>query len=385
MKILQIHNRYKDLGGEDVVVAREKAMLEEAGHIVIQFIVSNEEIEGFWQKTTTALSLSYSIKYKRHIENVIKRHSPNIAHIHNFLPILSPSIFKACKNLKVPVVLTVHNYRLVCSNGLLYRDGKICEECLTKKIGWPAVKHGCYQDSKVASIFPVIHNAVHSNLNTWSKYIDKVIFLTEFSKSIFERSHLTFRSEQMVIKPNFVADRGYCLEKEDYYLFVGRLSQEKGILEVIEAFAELAHKLVIVGTGPLEKNVEKAALENDNIEYLGFQSQEELSHLYMKAKALIVASKVYETFGLTVVEAFSFGTPVIAPDFGNLGSFIKEKGNGLKYKLGDLSSLRNTIGNFEMIIDKIKIDNEARLTFEGKYTTKKNLESLLKIYREVVN
>lgn len=383
MHIAQLHNKYKNIGGEDVVVAREKELLEEQGHTISQYIVSNEGINTLSRKLKTAISLPYSYHQKKKVIAFLKKQKPDIVHVHNFLPILSPAIFYACKELDIPVVLTLHNYRLLCSNGLLYRDGNVCEECLSKRWGMSAIKNGCYQESSLASIFPVISNGLHSKKNTWTRLIDKVIFLSSFSKQIFDRSHIQFHPSQTVIKPNFVDDRGYSYEKEDYFLFVGRLSEEKGVLEILDACIKTNSSLKIVGEGPLEDQIKLTIEGYKNIEFLGFQNTKQLSQEYLKAKALINGSKMYETFGLTIIEAFSFGTPVITPSFGNAGKLITHTVNGIHYDHLEKGSLEKVLMSFDKN-DLKNLNKEARKTFKKDFTAIKNKELLEKIYNNVL-
>lgn len=381
-KILQVHNRYRDLGGEDVVVAREKAMLEEAGYEVLQYIVSNEDVDTLSRKLKTAISLPYSLVQKRKLKLLLQKHKPDIVHVHNFLPILTPSIFYACKEEGVPVVLTLHNFRLLCSNGLLYREGTVCEKCVSKKWGLPAIKHGCYQNSSLKSIFPVVSNATHSSLDTWAKYIDKVIFLTEFSEEIFIKSHISFRPSQVTVKPNFVEDRGYSYEKEDYFLFVGRLSEEKGVLEVIEACVKTQSRLKIAGTGPLEATVNKLSLKYPFIEYFGFQNNIQLKGLYLKAKALITASKMYETFGLVIIESFSYGTPVITPNFGTASKIVTHGITGMYYDSATEGSLVTAINFIKLSVGN-QFQINARNAFVNRFLKDRNVAMLKNIYAAV--
>ncbi|WP_396597666.1 glycosyltransferase family 4 protein [Dokdonia sp. R86516] len=383
MHIVQIHNRYKDIGGEDIVVSREKLILQAAGHKVSQYIVNNNDINTLSRKLKTALSLPYSVSQKKLIKAFLKDSSPDVVHVHNFLPVITPSIFYACKELHIPVIVTLHNYRILCSNGLLFRDGKPCEDCIKSKWGIPAIKNGCYQESKIATVFPVISNALHGHLETWSSYIDKVILLSEFSHEIFKKSHITFRDEQVIVKPNFTEDRGYLYDKENYMLFVGRLSDEKGIVNVIEACIKANKRLKIAGTGPLHEVVENYSHLHNNIEFVGNQDGEELSSLYKNAQALITASKMYETFGLVIIESFSFGTPVIAPSFGNGGQLVKDQYNGLHYTLDDIDNLVEAIEKTDYL-DQETMRNNARETFLKNYTAQQNVLKLLDAYKSVL-
>ena len=379
LKILQVHNRYQDLGGEDVVVAREKKMLEEGGNQVVQYIVSNKELSTILRRFKTALCLPYSFEHKRKLKRELQKYKPDVVHVHNFLPILTPSIFTACKEQGIPVILTLHNFRLLCSNGLLYRDEAICEKCITKKWALPAIQHGCYQESKLKSVFPVLSNGLHSSLDTWAKQIDKVIFLTEFSKEIFLRSHIRFKPSQIEIKPNFVEDYGFTYEKEDYFLFVGRLSLEKGILEVIAACIKNGTRLKVAGTGPLMDHIKKISLEHSYIECLGFQNTAQLQGLYLKAKALITASKMYETFGLVIIESFSYGTPVLTPQSGTASTIVTHGVNGICYDATEGDSLVTAINHIKMNVGT-QFQMNARKTFENFFVKERNAQMLKNIY-----
>lgn len=384
MKIAQIHNKYKEIGGEDIVVEREKKLLQEAGHDVVQYFVSNNDIISTKEKIYTSLSICYSLKFKKKVSAFLERELPDVVHVHNFLPILSPSVFFAASQLNIPLVLTIHNFRLLCINGLLYRNNKTCENCISKKVPIDGIKYGCYQNSKVISIFPTISNSIHTFMKTWQLKIDKVIFLSEFSKGVFSRSHISFRPEQMNVKPNFLEDKGFLYDKQDYFLYVGRISEEKGILTVIESFLDSGKTIKIAGTGPLQEKVLAYSKTHKNIIYLGFQEQQQLKDLYLHAKATIFASKMYEGLGLVVIESFSFGTPVIGPDFGNSGQLIKENYNGNKYELGNVTSLSEVIRLFEENQNQKELRKNARITFEEKFTAQKNLQILEKIYSESI-
>ena len=381
MKIAQIHNKYTELGGEDVVVNQEKTLLENAGHTVVQFLVSNEDYNTLTSRFALALAMPYSIKMKQKITKFLKKFDPDVVHAHNFLPILSPAIFYVCKSLDYPVVVTIHNFRLICINGLLYRKGHVCEKCITKS--WPlsGIKYGCYQDSKAVSVFPTLTNGIHNLLGTWKSKVDVFIFLSEFSKKVFDRSHISIAEEKVFIKPNFVPDNGFSFEKENYYLFAGRLTEEKGVLFVVNAFKKNGKELRIAGSGPLEDKLRDIAVTHKNIQVLGFQDKAQMRTLYLGAKATIFTSKMYENNPLVIIESFSFGTPVITSDFGNAGVLVNENHNGNKYKLDNEKSLFEVIRDFEENSNKISLRKGARSTFEENFSINKNLAMLENIYR----
>lgn len=383
MHVVQIHNFYKDLGGEDVVVYREKMMLEEAGHKVSQYVVSNKDVTTLAQKLKTAISLPYSLSQKKAIKAFLLSNKPDVVHVHNFLPIITPAVFIASKEVGVPIVVTLHNFRIICSNGLLYRNGAVCEQCINTKWGLSAIKNGCYQDSRMASIPPVLSNTLHGYLNTWSQAIDKVVFLSNFSLGVFERSHIAFKKSQVVIKPNFTEDKGFSNKKENYMLYVGRLSKEKGVHNIIEACIRANKTLKIAGTGPLKEEIVNLSRVHQEIEYLGFQEEEQLTILYKNAQALITASQMYESFGLVIIESFSYATPVIAPSFGNAGQLVTDHYNGLHYELDNIDDLVEVIQKIDLT-DQEKLQSNARKTFLEKYSKEENRSQLVTIYESVM-
>ncbi|MDC7995009.1 glycosyltransferase family 4 protein [Altibacter sp. HG106] len=380
MHIAQIHNTYLDRGGEDIVVANEKKLLEGGGHQVSQYFVHNKEINTTGKKLKTALSLPYSFEQKRKVKTFLRHHKPDIAHVHNFLPVLTAAVFDACKELNIPVVLTLHNYRLLCINGLLYRDQQLCEKCLSKKFPTPGIQHACYQESRLASFFQATANAVHNYRKTWQHKIDAIIFLTQFQQSVFERSHLSFPKEKCYIKPNFAEDHGFSLDAGDYYLFVGRIATEKGIECIIEAFKKNGKHLVVVGTGPLLETLKAETQQHTNIVFKGEQNREQTQAWFKGAKATVFASRMYEGLSLVILESYSFGTPILAPDFGN-GKYLIEHGKtGRHYKKGSAESLVKQIELFEQS-DQGLLRRQARNKYEQEFTPTKNLEVLEGVYQ----
>jgi glycosyltransferase involved in cell wall biosynthesis len=384
MIIAQIHNQYLNKGGEDVVLEREHDLLKSAGHTVLQYFVSNKEVTGLTGKVKTALLMPFSKEQKNKLLAFLKKEQPEVVHVHNFLPVLTPAVFYACHELQIPVVLTLHNFRLLCINGLLYRDGKICEKCISKKLPFPGIQHGCYQSSSIKSIFPAITNGIHNYKGTWNSKVDKFIFLTEFSKSVFDRSALNLPKGKTTIKPNFVEDRGYELEKDDYYLFVGRLSEEKGLPVLLETFKANGKKLIIAGEGPLEGSIRELSKTHPNISAKGFITQEELKPLFKKAKAFIFPSAWYEGFGLVLIEAFSYGTPVISSNIGNPNALVMKGHNGFTFEAENSTSLKEVIETFEKE-DTLELSKNARQTFEEHYSAEKNLNMLMNIYKDVIS
>ncbi len=385
MNILLIHNTYQQKGGEDSVLENEYQLLKEK-NTVEKLLFNNEDIKSSFDKLKTGFNSIYNKNSAKIVEEKIKEFSPDIIHVHNFFPIASPSIFYVANKLNIPIVMSLHNYRLICPNALLFKNNEICEKCVNKSFAIDAVLHGCYRESRVQTFALALMSYVHKKRKTWNTKVDKYIALTEFAKEKILNSSLGLDESQIVVKPNFVIDNGFELEKEEYCLFVGRLSKEKGIDVLLNTFQNSERKLLIIGTGPMLETVKEYSKEYSNIEYLGFQSIDFIIDKLKKAKALIFTSIWYETFGMTIIEAFSCATPVIAPNLGAPGELVLDGYTGFIYKAGDSIELHSSIEQLyiqpEMYTQLCK---NARKDFLEKYTKEKSYDYLMKIYQDVIN
>ncbi|MEO1429739.1 MAG: glycosyltransferase family 4 protein [Cyanobacteria bacterium J06633_8] len=391
MKILLLHNRYKLAGGEDGVVQVEKSLLEKNHHQVRLLEVTNDEIAGGWSKVSAAASAIYSYSAKQQVSQEIIDFSPDIVHVHNFFPLLSPSIYDACQQHQVPVVQTLHNYRLACPKAIPFRDGKVCEDCISKPIPWDSVVHGCYRNSRVQSSVVAAMNTWHKLRGTWQQRVDAYIVFTQFQKEKMVQAGLP--AQKICIKPNFMFtpdSSGEEEQREDFLLFVGRLSEEKGVSVLIDAYLknDLSIPLKIVGDGPLrdklQGKVKNAALE-DVIEFLGFQKKPTVLKLMRKARLLVFPSIWYEGFPLTIAEAFACGLPVVAPKLGGLSEIVDDGITGLHFQSKNTEDLASKI---KWAIDnpnKTKeIGKNARIKYESKYTPEINYQQLMAIYQKVI-
>lgn len=392
MKVLLLHNCYQLVGGEDAVVQAEKALLEANGHQVALLEISNAEIVGVWGKANAAVSAIYSAASKQRVSVEIANFRPDVVHVHNFFPLLSPSVYDACRDAGVPVVQTLHNYRLGCPNALLLRDGKVCEDCLGKTMPWPGILHGCYRGSRAQSAVTAAMLAVHRLRGTWSERVDAYIVLTAFQKEKMVQAGLP--REKIHIKPNYIFDPklfGNSRELDDYALFVGRLSQEKGVAILVEAYLQndLRIPLKIVGDGPvrevLEVRVQTAGFK-DAIEFLGWQDKSTVLKLMGGAQFLIVPSIWYETFGLTMIEAFACGLPVLASRLGSMAEIVENGITGLHFEAGNSADLADKIqwasGHHEEID---RMGKNARRAYEALYTSEVNYQQLVAIYQLAIN
>jgi glycosyltransferase involved in cell wall biosynthesis len=392
VRVLLLHNRYQLVGGEDAVVQAEKALLEQKGHQVSLLEISNDDITGVWEKANAAVSAIYSLASKRRVSAQITHFRPDLVHIHNFFPLLSPSVYDACRDAGMPVVQTLHNYRLGCPNAMLLRNGKPCEDCLGKWMPWSGIVHGCYRGSRTQSAVVAAMLAVHWWRGTWQERVDAYIVLTAFQKEKMVQAGLP--KEKIYVKPNYVFSpepSGDNRVLGDYALFVGRLSQEKSVETLIEAYRhnDLRIPLKIIGEGPLREalqtGIQVAGLE-DVIEFLGQQDKSAVLTLMHNARFLVFPSIWYETFGLTMVEAFACSLPVIASRLGSMAEIVEDGVTGLHFEPGNSADLADKLQwASEHPEEMIRMGKNARRVYESFYTPEDNYQQLMAIYQQAIN
>jgi len=382
MKILQVHNRYQLSGGEDVVVENEKRLLESKGHIVLQFIKDNKEIIGysFLKKAKLINSAVWSKESFKEVKELIKNVKPDICHVHNYMPLISPSVFYACYKMKVPVVQTLHNYRMLCSNAYLFRNGKACEKCVGKSL-YHGVKYGCYRDSRIQTFTVARMIEINKKKGTWNDKIDGYIALTNFSKNKFIEGGLP--EDKIFVKPNFLfEDPGYSEKDENYFLFAGRLDETKGINVLIETATKSPHiRFKVAGDGPLKKNI----INIPNVEYLGQLNKKELVEKIKNSTALIFPSLLYENMPMIIIETFACGKPMIASNLGAIAELIEDGRTGLLFEPGNANDLaEKIIWAFEHREEMKQMGMNARKEYEEKYTAEKNYLILMDIYQKAI-
>jgi glycosyltransferase involved in cell wall biosynthesis len=381
VKVLSIHSAYKIRGGEDESRKSEENLLEKMGHQVERYEDQNERIETFHPIQAASRTIWSGEAYHTLKQKLTER-PYDLVHVQNFFPMFSPSIYYAAKAKNTPVIQTLRNYRLLCPNALFFRDGQVCEDCLGKAVPLPGIVHACYRESHLASGAVAAMVTVHRALQTWNQMVTLYIALTEFARQKFIEGGLP--ADKIVVKPNFVyPDPGVNLEKENFALYVGRLSVEKGVDTLIAAWKSLAKgfPLKIIGEGPLSDLVVEAAQQMPEIEWLGRKSIPEVYELMGRAKLLIFPSKWYETFGRVAVEAFAKGTPVIASNLGAIAEIVDHGRTGLHFRPGNPDDL---IQQVEWAISNpsklVAMGQEARLEYETKYTAQENYRMLMQIY-----
>lgn len=385
MNILLIHNFYQQPGGEDQVLRAEARLLEEQGHRVVRSTIHNDQIE---QVTPSRLAgrILWNPGVYRDLRRVIRRERPDVVHFHNTFPLLSPSAYYAAKSLNRPVVQTLHNYRLLCVNALLFREKQVCELCVKKSLPWPAIRYGCYRNSRMASGGVAAMLTVHRLIRSWRRKVDLFIVLTEFARKKFEEGG--FPPDKLVVKPNLVhPDPGVGEGRDLSMIFVGRLSPEKGVETLIEAWKQVRGgiNLKIVGDGPLAPLVVRAAADCPGIEYVGPCSREQVWRLMKQARFLIFPSLCFEGFPLTIAEAFAVGLPVIASDLGSAASLITPQENGFLFRPGDASELAATVNRVASEQEKWgRLHLNSRRMFEAHYSSEKNYAQLMGIYARAI-
>jgi len=385
MHILMVHNHYQLRGGEDESYQSEVRVLREAGHQVIAYTEHNDRVKVLGN-VRTAIRTVWAAEAYQHLRDILSTSKPDLLHVQNFFPLISPSVYYAARTVGLPVIQTLRNYRLVCPNALLFRDGQVCEECLGKTLTWPGVQHACYRQSRGATATVAAMIATHRLASTWKDMVDVYVALTEFARQKFIEGGLP--AEKIVVKPNFVhPDPGLGEHAGGYALFVGRLSSEKGTNTLLKAWQQLGSKVLlrIVGDGPLRKQVQLAAERNPGVEYLGQRPVNEVYALMADARVLIVPSEWYETFGRVVVEAFAKGTPVIAADIGAIAELIAHGRTGLLFTPGNPESLVEAVERAWLHPHELAcMGQEARNEYETKYTASCNYRMLMEIYERVI-
>jgi glycosyltransferase involved in cell wall biosynthesis len=388
VKIFQIHNRYQYYGGEDAVADAEKQLLEDNGHAVIRYLRHNDEINDFSlaNKVGLFLNATWSWKTFRQLKSILQKEQPDLAHFHNTLPLISPGAYYACIKVNVPVVQTLHNYRLICPSALLFRDGNICEECLTHSLV-RSIQHGCYRGSRIQTMAVALMLAAHRSLETWRRKIDAYVVLTNFSRNKFIRYGLP--AEKIFTKPNFPKrPLEYSIANKRSVLSLGRLSAEKGLWTLLKAWENLKHiRLKIAGDGPLSDKLKITVRENalDNVEFLGYQSHSECRELLKNAGFVILPSECYEGFPMIAAEAFAAGKLLIATNLGAMAEMIDDGQTGLHFSPGDYQELAAKVEwawSHPRAVKRMGL--AARKEYENKYTAEKNYAILMDIYRRVI-
>ena len=387
MRILAIHNYYQQAGGEDAVFKGEASLLRQHGHEVVEYRQDNMQIHRL-SRLSVAFHTIWSQPVYRALQRLLRDVKPDVTHFHNIFPLISPAAYYASRKAGVPVVQTLHNYRLLCPAATFLRDGQLCEECLGKNSPWPAVLHACYHqfirsvrcDRRDADGSPLVADLARSSGHLYRPHGTRPGKFIEGGLA----------AEKMVVKPNFVSpDPGRRAGSGGYALYVGRLSAEKGVMTLLQAWQQLPGiPLKAVGDGPLMSNVQAFTHTHPelDIEVMGQRDPQEVLALMQGARFLVFPSEWYETFGRAVIEAFACGVPVLASRLGAMAELVDEGHTGLLFRPGDPQDLATKVRWAVEHPEAMDLMGaHARHVYEEKYTAELNYHMLMNIYRTAIS
>jgi glycosyltransferase involved in cell wall biosynthesis len=378
VKITLFHNRYKQRGGEDTTFDQECALLASRGNTVLPIVVTNEAIKA---GIGTALRATWSQESYRTALEHLKVFRPDVLHVHNFFPRLSPAIYYAASSLGIPVVQTIQNYRLLCLNGKLHRSGRSCNLCVGSPIPWQGVRYSCYRGSMGGSAAIATMLATHRALRTWQTRVTRYIALTRFARELLIRGGLP--ADRIVIKPNCLSlDPGIGTGEGGFALFVGRLVETKGVITLLKAWEGVDFPLVIAGDGPLRQALQTS---QPNVTWVGEIPHSETIRMMQRARFLVFPSEWLEGFPLVLAEALAVGLPVLAARIGAAAEIVLPGKSGLHFEPGDPESLRN--GARQLLADDVlrgDLSRGARARYLSEYTPDRNYERLMLIYNDAI-
>jgi len=390
MKILLVHNYYKDRGGEDVAYDAQINLLRNSGYDVIEYSKKSEEIDKFFKKISTSISSFYSFKTYREIKRMITEEKPDIAHIHNIFPVISPSIYSVLYKSNIPIIHTIHNYRFFCANGLCLKNGQVCDKC--KDLSFRNIFNICRKEKKLYNFLISLNLYLMRIRNVYSK-ISCFIALSNFTKEKLIEAGID--KQKIVVLRNILEEssasdfgRANGQGEKKYFVYVGRLSEEKGILEIVRVFMELKDiKLKVLGNGPLYNKIEKIIFNQriHNIELLGFIDGKKKYEILRSSYANIVPSICYETGTLAITESFIAGVPVIVNNIGSLPENVTEGKNGYIYN--NLDELKGKILKIiSLNAQQTKnMANECRASYEKLFDKNMNFNLLVNLYKSILS
>lgn len=381
--ILILHNYYQQGGGEDNAFAAESKLLTSYGNKVVHFTMSNETIKSMSYLDLAKATLWNKATYLK-VRDIIRHERPWIAHFHNTFPLISPSAYDACHENGIPVIQTLHNFRLLCPGGLLFQKGRLCESCLRSTIPWHGLIQACYRRSFFGTFAVCGMLSLHKVMKTWIKKVDSYIALTQFARNKFVEGGLP--ASKIVVKPNFL-DLEPCSSSAtpEGAIFAGRFSSEKGIKTILRAWLLMKEiPLKMVGDGPLLTQIEKFISRNalSNIEIIHWVSRKEILDMMKRSRFLVFPSECYENFPMSILEAFACAIPVMASRRGGMEEIIENSRTGLHFNPGDAEDLAAKVNwAWSHRSQMAKMGLQARREYEMRYTGKRNYEMLMQIYR----
>ncbi|MFD2570790.1 glycosyltransferase [Spirosoma soli] len=382
MKILFIHSYYQVYGGEDSVFQHELDLIRSSNQ-VRSFSMHNKP--GVLGSMQFVLSIWNSFVAKRLKDEIID-FSPDVIHIHNLHYAIGPIAIRVANRMEVPIVYTLHNYRLLCPSGSLMNNGHLFTDSIKAYFPWKAVRNKVFRHSYILTFWLSFIGWFHRVIKTWA-LVDRYIVLTDFAKEVYVSSTLNVLPEKFVVKPNFVVDyNNESTKRGSHFLYVGRLSEEKGTEVLLSAFAQVGYTLQIAGEGPLAGKVKRLSEGSENIHYLGPLDRSAVLQAMQTCNALIFPSIWYEGMPMVILEALSLGTPVIASNFGAMASLISHKENGLHFTVNDSNDLVDKLHFWSKLKEEQKevYRSNAIDSYKLNFTPQANETQLLTIYRSLV-
>lgn len=383
-RILILHNKYLQKGGEDKVVHSEFNLLKSKG-VVVELMELNNDNFLTSNPFLASLSLFRNQKSERLIQQKLINFNPDIIHIHNLFYTITPSIINTIKKYKKEIILTIHNYRLVCPSSTLYHNNEIYEKNLKTFFPIDGILKGVFQESILKTFLLSCVIWGHRYLGTWKK-VDKYIFLTNFARKKIKESSLKLNSSKLFVKSNYIQTPKLQYESstliKNQFIFIGRLSHEKGVGMLLACFSKVDYSLIIYGDGPLNDRVQIIASESNNIQYKGFQPYHVLKQDLYQSRALIFPSIWYEGMPMTILESFSLGTPVIASDLGSMTEIIETNTTGILFPPNDIKRLEESLDSIVMMSDEKYYEMRENVKDEHnrKYSENQAYNDLINIY-----
>lgn len=389
MRILMIHNHYQQYGGEDAVTKSVFDLLVRNRDDVYLYERSNLEINDLplRQKIETLLNMPWSRQSYREVKLILREFfKPDVVHVFNTFFTVTPAIYYACKEEGIPVVQSLFNYRLICANALFLRDNRHCSDCLTKS-RWRSVLYPCYRNSRILTALVVKMINQHWKLGTWLNYVDQYITVTEFSRQQFIKAGIP--ASRIMTQPHFLPTNPQPRTQSQHYaLYIGRLSTEKGVELMMQAWKDIKTiPLKIMGTGPLHEKLRLAVKNNNltNIEVLGYQPEDEYERYLKGAKFLVVPSINYDNFPRTIVEAYSYGVPVVTSSLDGIKEFVKPGVSGELFQVGNPKDLADKVNWLALQDERLeKMSIGSRQEFEKLYTADVYYPFLMSAYRKAI-
>lgn len=381
MRILILHNKYQHLGGEDIVVQQEANALKNKGHEVLILTDKNRRgLKGVLQ----FLFYPFNFWIKQKLFNTINSFNPEVIHIHNIHYAIGPYLIKKLKQKGYPVVMTMHNFRLICPSATLFYQNKTHTESIAENFPWTAVKAKALDNSFLKSFITAFTYYIHRK--TWQQ-IDRFIVMTKFSKQIFLDSNLGLSETNITVKPNFVelSNPPIHNKRENHFLYIGRVSEEKGVRQLVSHFLNTDHLIKVIGDGPIAEELKNITKHSKNIHWLGHRNKSEIQDEISRCQAVIVPSVCFEgAVPLTILESIVLRTPVIASEIGAISELIKNNNTGWTFDPYSQESLFNAINNFKQHKDKDSIVENAIKVILVHYQRKTVIEELINIYQQIV-